>query len=148
MIPTTSWDHIWNGVAGWFGVKSADMGSVLPARDNFPDLFTEYDMFAMLTTQGDSRSRLPKAPTEDVTTEVTDVSNGKDCGSGNLRLHVGNFATSDATQCAENVKAMSECSSTFFYAPALGWCKCQAAAGECSLIDSANYNQYNLSGPN
>ena len=67
-------------------------------------------------------------------------SNGKDCGTSNMRLHVGDY--NDASQCAQGVKDMPECSSTFFYAPAKGWCQCQAAAGECSLIDSANYNQY------
>ena len=45
MIPTTSWDMIWHGVAEWFGVDAADMGAVIPNKDNFPTVFHEADMF-------------------------------------------------------------------------------------------------------
>ena len=45
MIPTTSWDMIWHGVAEWFGVDTADMGAVIPNKDNFPTVFHEADMF-------------------------------------------------------------------------------------------------------
>ena len=46
MIPTTSWEQIWNGVGAWFGVSESAMRTVLPRRDNFPDLFTEEDLFS------------------------------------------------------------------------------------------------------
>ena len=46
MIPTTSWDQIWNGVGAWFGVSESAMREVLPRRDNFPNLFTEEDLFS------------------------------------------------------------------------------------------------------
>jgi len=70
------------------------------------------------------------------------VSNGKDCDAGtDLRLNVFDHLVSIG-RCAQGVEEMPECSSTFFYAPAKKWCKCQAAVGECSLKDSTNYNQY------
>ena len=66
------------------------------------------------------------------------VSNGKGCGTTDMKLHVNDYAANNASLCAQGVKDMPECSSTFFYSPAYGWCKCQAAAGECSLNDSTN----------
>ena len=45
LIPTTSWEHVWNGVGEWLGVTDQDMDTVLPNRRNFPDLFTQADMF-------------------------------------------------------------------------------------------------------
>ena len=35
ILPTTSWDAIWNGVALWFGVSEDRMDVVLPNRGNF-----------------------------------------------------------------------------------------------------------------
>jgi hypothetical protein len=43
----------------WFGVKEADMGAVLPNRANFPDLFSEEDLFG-----DDPAAALPLPPTE------------------------------------------------------------------------------------
>jgi uncharacterized protein (DUF1501 family)/uncharacterized protein (DUF1800 family) len=45
MIPTTSWDMIWHGVAQWFGVDSKDMSTVLPNIGNFPTMLHGADMF-------------------------------------------------------------------------------------------------------
>lgn len=49
IIPTTSWEAVWNGVAQWFGVEEADMDDVLPGRASFAAaanrLFTEADLF-------------------------------------------------------------------------------------------------------
>jgi len=45
LIPTTSWEHIWSAIGEWFGVSNEDMGSVLPRRANFPDVFAADDMF-------------------------------------------------------------------------------------------------------
>uniref|UniRef100_A0A7R9ZFB4 DUF1501 domain-containing protein n=1 Tax=Pseudictyota dubia TaxID=2749911 RepID=A0A7R9ZFB4_9STRA len=46
IIPTTSWDHLWNGVAEWVGVDLAqDALEVCPNGGNFNDLFTAADLF-------------------------------------------------------------------------------------------------------
>lgn len=45
IIPTTSWDAVWNGVAQWFGVDEAGLTTVLPNRANFNNLFSEDDLF-------------------------------------------------------------------------------------------------------
>ena len=45
MIPTTSWDMIWHGIAEWFGVAEGAMADVLPLKDNFPRLYSKGDLF-------------------------------------------------------------------------------------------------------
>jgi uncharacterized protein (DUF1501 family) len=47
MIPTTSLDAMWHGVAQWMGVEEARMDEVLPNRGNFPagSMFTSGDLF-------------------------------------------------------------------------------------------------------
>lgn len=47
LIPTTSWDAIWNGVAQWYGISSEDdLDYVLPNRGNFGcRLYTDKDMY-------------------------------------------------------------------------------------------------------
>ena len=47
LIPTTSWEAVWQGLAQWLGVDEAHMDTVLPNRANFDvsDLFTEDDLF-------------------------------------------------------------------------------------------------------
>jgi len=46
VIPTTSWEAVWNGVAEWYGVPAADMEFVLPNSPNFPSgLFSKDDLF-------------------------------------------------------------------------------------------------------
>ena len=46
MIPTRSWESIWNAIARWFGVEDQHMASILPNLNNYsPEhLFTESDM--------------------------------------------------------------------------------------------------------
>jgi len=47
LVPTTSWDSIWNGIVQWMGVED-DMllNQILPSRHHFEDqLFTKEDLF-------------------------------------------------------------------------------------------------------
>ena len=36
MIPTTSWEAIWEPIASWFGIEQDEMAFVLPNLANFP----------------------------------------------------------------------------------------------------------------
>jgi len=47
MVPTTSWDMVWNGIAEWFGVTGEDLNEVCPNRDSFSvnDLFTATELY-------------------------------------------------------------------------------------------------------
>jgi len=47
LLPTTSWEAVWNGMAEWFGVAPEKLTTVLPNRVNFPttSLFTKADLF-------------------------------------------------------------------------------------------------------
>jgi hypothetical protein len=49
IIPTTSWDAVWNGVVGHMGVLDSEMDTVLPNRNNALcgscALFTKEDLF-------------------------------------------------------------------------------------------------------
>eukprot|EP00475_Leptophrys_vorax_P010663 TRINITY_DN1725_c0_g1_i1.p1 TRINITY_DN1725_c0_g1~~TRINITY_DN1725_c0_g1_i1.p1 ORF type:complete len:2015 (+),score=508.39 TRINITY_DN1725_c0_g1_i1:40-6084(+) len=47
MLPTTSWEALWNGVCEWFGVNPNDLNTVLPNRKNFfpNNLFYKSDLF-------------------------------------------------------------------------------------------------------
>ena len=47
VIPTTSWEAIWQGIAQWLGVGEEHMDTVLPNRRNFDaaDRFNEGDLF-------------------------------------------------------------------------------------------------------
>jgi hypothetical protein len=69
---------------------------------------------------------------------------GTDCGTDAYRIHVGNYEADSIDQCYAAVHANAECSNTFFYAPAKGWCKCQSTEGECTRSTSASYNEYQL----
>ena len=46
-LPSHSWEAVWNGIASWFGVATADMDQVLPNVGNFigDQLFTNQQMF-------------------------------------------------------------------------------------------------------
>ena len=48
LIPTTSWEAVWHGVAQWVGVAPSRIASVLPHASNFASgqLFTEAQLFA------------------------------------------------------------------------------------------------------
>ena len=47
LIPTLSWEAMWNGVVEWFGVESSQMSTVLPNVGNFASnqLFSKSDLF-------------------------------------------------------------------------------------------------------
>ena len=48
LLPTTSWEAIWHGVAEWFGVTPEEMDAVLPNKQNFPQshMFTKDQLFS------------------------------------------------------------------------------------------------------
>jgi len=47
VLPTSSWEALWNGVLEWLGVTTTDLPEVLPNRANFAaeQLFTKAQMF-------------------------------------------------------------------------------------------------------
>ena len=47
LLPTTSWEAVWNGVLQWFGVEESQLSTVLPNISNFPSnqLFSPSDLF-------------------------------------------------------------------------------------------------------
>ena len=47
ILPTRSWESLWNAVSEWFGVVPNKMDYVLPNKANFPadQLFSEEDLF-------------------------------------------------------------------------------------------------------
>jgi len=46
LIPTTSWEGVWKGIAEWFGVETQDMDKVLPNLQNFAtNIFNAADLF-------------------------------------------------------------------------------------------------------
>ena len=47
ILPTSSWDHVWNGVSEWFGVEPEDLDYVVPNRPNWAEgeLWTKEQMF-------------------------------------------------------------------------------------------------------
>ena len=47
LIPQTSWEAVWHGLADWFGVSPDQMDAVLPNLKNFPpkDLLTRKQLF-------------------------------------------------------------------------------------------------------
>lgn len=45
MIPSTSWDQIWNGIAEWSGIEDEEgLNDAVPNRGSF-DVFTKADLF-------------------------------------------------------------------------------------------------------
>jgi len=46
VLPSTSWQTVWNGVGEWFGITTdAELDEVLPDRDEFNDLMNREDLF-------------------------------------------------------------------------------------------------------
>ena len=47
ILPTTSWEALWNGLGEWFGVVPNKMDDILPNKKNFPQdhLFTKDQLF-------------------------------------------------------------------------------------------------------
>ena len=54
LMPTTSWEAVWHGIAQWLDVPAAQMGYVLPNAANFPStqLFRKEDLFTTVPTGG------------------------------------------------------------------------------------------------
>jgi len=45
VIPTTSWDSVFNAIGEWLGIEKAQLHKVLPNRRSFNNLFSKEDMF-------------------------------------------------------------------------------------------------------
>lgn len=45
VIPTTSWDAVFNSVGEWMGVSQGDLDAALPNRKKFPNLFSRNDLY-------------------------------------------------------------------------------------------------------
>lgn len=46
LLPTTSWDAVWNAVLEWYGVKSSEMAKTIPNLNNFKGhLLKKTDLF-------------------------------------------------------------------------------------------------------
>jgi uncharacterized protein (DUF1501 family) len=45
LIPTTSWDSVWNAVGEWFGVATDRLSTVLPNANNFGNLINAADLY-------------------------------------------------------------------------------------------------------
>ena len=46
LLPTTSWDSVWNAVLEWYGVPESEMSHVLPNRENFMSgILSKEDLF-------------------------------------------------------------------------------------------------------
>ena len=47
LLPTTSWESMWQPILQWLGVEDEQLDTVLPNRPNFPasDLMSQTDMF-------------------------------------------------------------------------------------------------------
>ena len=47
ILPTTSWEALWNGLSEWFGVVQGEIDKVLPNKKNFPadQLFKKDQLF-------------------------------------------------------------------------------------------------------
>ena len=57
LLPTMSWDEVWNGISKWIGVPEADLDEILPNRRNFGDrLLHDQDLF--VADQGTSEERI------------------------------------------------------------------------------------------
>ena len=74
------------------------------------------------------------------------VKNTSDITGCAERLDVQDYEINSVEKCASGVKAKSECSDKFFYAPLRGWCKCEGNKGSCARKDSADFNEYRLTG--
>ena len=86
-------------------------------------------------------------------TDIMDK-DGNKCQRNNeiLRLGLDNVDKDNVEECAIAVKAKSECSISFFYAPDKGWCKCEMEVKgySCTRHDNGEnakyYNEYRIEG--
>jgi len=58
LIPSTSWDEVWNGVGQWFGISDAELDEVLPNRNNFENLLGRDDLFVQEAAEEKRRKYL------------------------------------------------------------------------------------------
>eukprot|EP00662_Eupelagonemidae_sp_cell21_P057431 gene57431-biopygen50799 len=45
VLPTTSWEMVWDPIAKWYGIEAGRLDTVLPNRQDFPGLIPENDFF-------------------------------------------------------------------------------------------------------
>ena len=108
ILPTMSWDEVWNGIAMWFGVEQSRMDLVLPNRDNFADkLLDAGDIFA-----GTNNPPAPK-PVDDSTGIIVAVAVGV-VGLAGLLLFAWKFprgrlnGKSKSTEDVEDIQLQDE----------------------------------------
>ena len=74
VLPTTSWEAMWNGLAEWFGIVPDEMDKVLPNKKNFPAGLLVAPMFERISV--DARNfRVPVAD-EDTDGDVAQFKSG------------------------------------------------------------------------
>uniref|UniRef100_A0A7S1BVX8 Uncharacterized protein n=1 Tax=Corethron hystrix TaxID=216773 RepID=A0A7S1BVX8_9STRA len=84
LIPTRSWDSLWNGIVEWFGASERiELDTVLPNRANFQSvLFSKADMFRspVVSVKGKIEFKLSKMMSnidESISLAVVNVAKGK-----------------------------------------------------------------------
>jgi hypothetical protein len=55
IIPTLSWESIWNGIGEWFGIEG-NLDQILPNRRNFSSLYRAKDLFLQEPSPAPSNS--------------------------------------------------------------------------------------------
>ena len=72
MIPSTPWDAVFKGIAGWLGVPNENMNYVLPNLGNFPTFFFTVDeMFGDVLPQPPTAAPTPSPKTPAPTASPT-----------------------------------------------------------------------------
>ena len=61
VLPSTSWESVWNAIGQFMGVDDFEMNSVLPLRDNFDNLFDLEDVFDVIREPSPTPSSSPVA---------------------------------------------------------------------------------------
>ena len=61
VLPSTSWESVWNAVGQFMGVDDNEMNSVLPLRGNFDNLFELQDVFDVIREPTATPSSFPTA---------------------------------------------------------------------------------------
>ena len=63
VLPTTSWESVWNAVAQFMDVEESDMDYILPLRSNFDSLFHLEDIFDVTRQPSSSPTSTIESPT-------------------------------------------------------------------------------------
>jgi uncharacterized protein (DUF1501 family) len=45
LMPTTSWESLWNAVCEWLNIPESAMNDILPNRPNFSSLYKKNQLF-------------------------------------------------------------------------------------------------------